>query len=223
MAHADMLLTVADLLDHLGGVSPQRVRLQPAPGTATEQHVLDIEAREDRLCELVDGVLIEKTMGFVESILALAIASRLREFVMPRNLGVVSGEAGYLRLHPGLVRIPDVAYIGWNRFPGGTLPTQAIPDVVPDLAVEVLSPSNTPAEIERKLEDYFQAGCRVVWLVRPASKTVDVHAGPREFRQLAEQQVLDGGELLPGFELPLADLFGELDRRAGASGAFPKQ
>jgi hypothetical protein len=68
--------TVADLLEQLGGISPERVRLQPAPGMATEQDVLDIYAREKRPCELVDGVLVEKPMGYYESRLGLLITQR---------------------------------------------------------------------------------------------------------------------------------------------------
>ena len=100
--------TLADLLSRLGGVSPERVRFYPLPGTATEADVVAIEAGENRLCELVDGVLVEKPMGFRESLVAGWILTALNSFVMPRRLGVVSGSDGLMRLVPGLVRIPDV-------------------------------------------------------------------------------------------------------------------
>jgi hypothetical protein len=99
--------TIADLLERLGGIAPERIRCQPSPGTATEQDVLEIERRENRLCELIDGVLVEKAMGYRESILAAALVSVLREFVVPRNLGLVTGADGLVRLFSGLVRIPD--------------------------------------------------------------------------------------------------------------------
>src|SRR5438094_8960951 len=83
--------TMADLLERLGGISPARVRMSPPPGTATEKDVMEIECREDRLFELVDGVLVEKAMGFKESMLAGAILAALRAFVVPRKLGVVTG------------------------------------------------------------------------------------------------------------------------------------
>src|SRR5947209_5127281 len=70
--------TVADLIDRLGGISPRRIRMRPYPGTATEQHLLELRATEKRLFELVDGTLVEKVMGLRESLLALAIASALR-------------------------------------------------------------------------------------------------------------------------------------------------
>ena len=102
---------LADLLEHLGDISPKRVRFRPAPGTATEQDVLAIHDHEDRLYELVDGVLVEKAMGLSESLLAGALIEVLRSFVRPRNLGLVTAPDGMVRLAADLIRIPDVAFI----------------------------------------------------------------------------------------------------------------
>ncbi len=92
--------TLGDLLKRLGDISPDRVRLHPAPGNATEADVIAIEARENRLFELIDGVLVEKCMGYWESYLAVRIATFLNNWVMPRNLGVVTGADGMVRLFP---------------------------------------------------------------------------------------------------------------------------
>ena len=159
--------TLADLLEQLGGITPDRVRFRPAPGTATEEDMLAIHDREGRLYELVHGVLVEKAMGLRESLLAIALASLLRGFVRPRNLGIVTGADGMMRLFPGLVRIPDVAFISWDRLPNRRVPTEPLPDVAPDLAVEVLSAGNTVREMARKRQDYFAAGVQVVWQVDP--------------------------------------------------------
>src|SRR5262245_28496055 len=102
--------TLADLLDRLGQIPLDRVRFRPPPGTATEQDLLQVAAREKCWCELVDGVLVERPMGFDESVLASFIIRALANFVLPRNLGHVTGEQGLMRLSPGLVRIPDVAF-----------------------------------------------------------------------------------------------------------------
>src|SRR5687768_11820938 len=99
--------TLADLQELLGDVSLHRIRLQPAPGTATVQDVIDIHEREGRLCELVEGVLLEKIVGYNESSLAMAIGALLREFVNARNLGKVTGPDGTMEIMPDLVRIPD--------------------------------------------------------------------------------------------------------------------
>jgi Uma2 family endonuclease len=208
--------TVGDLLDQLGGISPRRIRLFPPLGTATEKHVIEIEKRENRCCELIDGVLVEKAMGFRESILAIAICGFLRAFANPRNLGLVSGSDGMMRLFPGLVRIPDAAFASWRRFPDGRVPTAPIPDLVPDLAVEVLSEGNTEGEMIRKRREYFSAGVRLVWLVDPVARVVTVFIAPDQSTVLVEDQMLDGGDVLPGFTLPLRELFAELDRQANA-------
>lgn len=205
------LTTVADLLDQLGGVSPTRVRLQPAPGTATEADVTYFDDREDRLYELIDGVLVEKIMGFKESLLAVAIARALANHVMPRKLGLISGEAGMMRLLSGQVRIPDVAFISRNRLPDGAVPTASIPSLVPDLAVEVLSEGNTTREMARKREEYFAAGVRLVWEVDLALRQVTVYTTPESFYVIREDQSLDGGDVLPDFNLPLKPLFAELE------------
>ena len=204
--------TLADLIDRLGQVPLDRVRFHPPPGTATERDVLDVAEREDRLCELKDGVLVEKVMGYGESILAVFVARRLGNFVSARNLGHVTGEQGMVRLFPGLIRIPDVAFASWERFPERRWAGEAIPDVVPDLAVEVLSDSNTELEMKMKLGEYFSAGVRQVWLVEIGSRTVTVFEAVDKFVTLHENASLNGGNILPGFTLSLTELFAELDR-----------
>src|SRR5262249_33994855 len=102
--------TLAELLHRLGDVPPERVRFNPLPGTATVEDVLQIEAHEDRLCELVDGVLVEKPMGFTESRIAVLLCTALQNFVNKHDLGIVTGESGMIRMPSNLVRIPDVAF-----------------------------------------------------------------------------------------------------------------
>lgn len=206
--------TIADLLHHLGDIPASRVRLRPTPGTATEKHVLTIKRKEGRLFELVDGVLVEKAMSFKSSWLGMALLARLFEFVDPRNLGLIGGEAGMVRLKLGLVRIPDICFVSWDRIPEGKVPDKAIPKIIPSLAVEVLSPSNTPGEMKKKRREYFKAGVELVWIVDPEERTVTVWTSPRSRKKLGESKTLDGGAVLPGFKLALKDLFAVLDRKA---------
>jgi Uma2 family endonuclease len=201
--------TVADLLAEFGPIPASRVRHDPAPGTATAQDVIDIKARENRLYELVDGVLLEKTVGFYEAYLAQLLAHFLNTYVIPENLGVVTGADGMVRLAPGLIRIPDVSFVSWKRLPGGQIPRQPVPDLVPDLAVEVLSAANTQEEMQRKLREYFAAGVALVWYVDPSNQCVRVYHSPDDCRVVDKDDALDGGSLLPGFEVPLERLFRE--------------
>jgi len=205
-------LTVVDLAELFGPIPAWRIRSVPAPGTATEQDVLDIEAREDCLCELVDGVLVEKTVGYEESCLAIELGRLIGNFVKKHRLGRVSGEGGMMRLFPGLVRIPDVAFAEWSKFPSRGYTGKPLPDLVPDLAVEVLSKGNTAKEMSRKLDDYFDAGVRLVWFVEPRQKTVQVFTSKESHTVLHEHDTLTGGDVLPGFEVALKKLFAEWPR-----------
>jgi Uma2 family endonuclease len=204
-------LTAIELAKRFGPIPMSRLRFASFSGTATEQDVLELHERQGWLCELVDGIMVEKPMGLKESCLAIFLASALKEFVTPRKWGTVAGEAGMMRLAPGLVRIPDVCYISWDRLPERRLPDEPLPDLSPNLAVEVLSPSNTKEEMNRKLLDYFTTGCQLVWLVDPQKRTVAVYTAPDQITVLLEDQTLDGGHVLPGFSLPLRKLFAELD------------
>jgi Uma2 family endonuclease len=205
---------VADLLARLGNIPPERVLVRPPPGTATEADVLAaLEAPQKRICELIDGVLVEKAIGFTEAILTTYLIVLLDAFVRPRNLGLVTTPDGTIRLWPGRVRIPDVAFFSWDRMEGRRRPEQPIPTLAPDLAVELLSRSNTPQEMLLKRQDYFRVGVRLVWEVDPEKRTVAVYTAPEApAATLTEADTLDGGAVLPGFALPLRDLFAELDR-----------
>jgi Uma2 family endonuclease len=203
--------TVADLADRFGPMLLSRIRREPAPGTATEGDVVEIQRREKRLCELVDGILVEKPMGYEESVIAIEIARRLGNFVDRHKSGLVAGEGGMLRLAKGLVRIPDVSFIATERLPGGKPPRQSIPRLIPNLAVEVLSASNTDREMDQKLEEYFDAGVQLVWHVDPRARTIEVFTAADTSVLYVSGQTLTGAPVLPRFRLRLDDLFARLD------------
>jgi Uma2 family endonuclease len=199
--------TAVDLIERFGPIPLDRIRMNPPPGSATDQDVIDIHDRENRLCELLDGALLEKTMGSFESYLAAYLAHLLTAFATENDLGVVLGADGMVRLARGMVRIPDVSFISWQRLPDRTFPREDIWTVAPDLVVEVISRGNTREEMDRKLIDYFAAGVRLVWYVYPAVSEVRVYASATKFATLGGADTLDGGKVLPGFQLPLAKLF----------------
>lgn len=202
--------TVADLLDAvkpLGDIPPDRIRLHPAPGTATEQDVLDVLDHEGRICELIDGTLVEKVMGFDESRVAVELITDLTIFLRQHKLGIVAGPDGTLKLTTGLLRVPDVSFISWDRLPGRKRPPGPVPRLSIDIAVEVISKGNTRAELERKLREYFDAGTRLVWFLYPKKRTARIYTSPGRFTRLTEDQSLDGGDVLPGFTLSLRALF----------------
>jgi Uma2 family endonuclease len=202
--------TLTDLAERVGDIPFDRIRLDPRPGTATEQDLIDIMRRDGVPCELIDGVVVEKAVGFSEGVLAAELAAFLHTFVRPRKLGVVGGADTMMRLRIGLVRYPDVCFVSWATL-GGRMPKVAIPNVAPDLAVEVLSASNTLEEMKRKRHHFFTAGTRLMWIVDPVKRTVTVYTDPTRGKLLKESATLTGGTVLRGFSLPLRDLFAVLD------------
>jgi Uma2 family endonuclease len=212
MAVADTpVWSFAELHARLGGIPLDRIRMKPAPGTATEE---DLLKPHGPTCELIDGVLVEKAMGTRESALGVYVGRLIGNHIEPADLGVVLGGDGILRLAGGQLRAPDVSFIPWSALPGGEMPEdEAYWSVAPALAVEVLSPGNTRAEIDRKLNEFFAAGCKLAWVIDPAAKAAKVYTSAKRFKELGAAGVLDGGKVLPGFRLPLADLFAATRRR----------
>ena len=213
IAPAD-IKTLADLRQRLGGIPLERIWFHPAPGTATEKDVIEAEERENRLCELVDGTLVEKAMGFEESRLAIELSHLVKSYLDRNDLGICVGADGMMRIAPGLVRIPDLSFIAWDKLPGREAPQETIPDLAPDLAVEVLSEGNTKAEMARKVREYFEARVRLVWLIDPKKRSARVFSTVEKSALVRANQALEGGDVLPGFALLLSDLL-DRGRRPG--------
>lgn len=199
--------TAADLVERFGPILLARIIRTPAPGEATVEDVTRLETHEDRLCELIDGVLVEKAMGFIESWLASRIVTLLNNYLASHAIGIAAGADGMMQIMPDQVRIPDAAFVSWANLENSGFPEEAAPLMAPDLAVEVISPGNTQREMERKLEEYFEAGVRLVWYVEPREKKVTVYTRPDAAVVLGEADQLTGGEVLPGLVIELKELF----------------
>ncbi|HYV37386.1 MAG TPA: Uma2 family endonuclease [Gemmataceae bacterium] len=201
------LWSMAQLRRHLGMIPAERIILAPLPGTATPKDVLYLDDHHNMICELIDGVLVRKPMGFEQSVLAMFLGHQIQSFLDKHDLGIIGGEAGFVKLKAKQVRASDVAFYSWDRLPDGQLPKNGIPRLVPDLAVEILSASNTPREMKRKRRELFAKGTRLIWIIDSEAKTVEVFTSPTESTALRMGDVLDGGGVLPGFKLPLSKLF----------------
>jgi Uma2 family endonuclease len=151
-------------------------------------------------------------MGYFESSLACVLIQLLRNYLDTNPVGSVAGEGGMMRLLPHLVRIPDVSFVVWGRFPDRRVTREPVPAIAPDLAVEVLSESNTKAEMDRKLREYFAAGARLVWYLDPEDRTVRVYTAVDRVTLLDESGTLEGGDVLPGFVLPIREWFERAER-----------
>jgi Uma2 family endonuclease len=134
--------------------------------------------------------------------------ARLGEHVERLGLGTVLVEAGYvLRRAPDTVRGPDVSFVSLDPLAPDRIPEHFIPGA-PDLAVEILSPSSRWSEVEEKIADYFAGGARLVWVVDPGERRVIVRYPDRPPGIIAADGILDGNEVVPGFALAVAELFG---------------
>lgn len=158
--------------------------------------------------ELIRGELVEMAPpGFDHGDIASELISRLRMYAREHDLGRVSTESGFLLEHdPDLVLAPDVAFVRADRLPPRDERRGYLP-LAPDLVVEVISPSDRAGQVLAKVNLYLTSGVPLLWLVDPEAQTVTVFTPDSPARVLSAPDTLTGGEVLPGFELPIHELF----------------
>ena len=199
----------ADFLSWLG-VPAERVLLRPPPGMANVSDVLRMEREENRQCELVCGTLVEKRLGYKTSAVAAALLSHLEPHVAKKPLGVVTGPEAPYRLGDYLVRIPAVAFCAAGSYPGDVHPGEAAPEVIPRFVAEIADEDTSPTEMTRKLEDYFSAGVKLVWVIDLEKHTALAYTSPKKSTTISASGALDAGRAVPGFKLPVKQLFEHL-------------
>jgi Uma2 family endonuclease len=161
--------------------------------------------RDGRKYELVDGRITVSPAGARHGVIAIRLAARLLEHVEGHDLGYVLDSSTGFRLPGGNVRSPDVSFVRKGRFPDERIPT-GFSDVVPDLAVEILSPEDRPRSILDKVGEYLEAGVSLVWVIDPDAQSAATHRAPASVEEVAPAGELDGAEVVPGFRCPLARL-----------------
>ena len=167
-------------------------------------------AGDGKRCELIDGTLIEMSpAGTEHGLIAMKAGAMLYQFVRRRGLGeVFAAETGFvLSSDPDTVRAPDVAFVAADRIPSSGVPAGYM-RLAPDLVVEVVSPSDTASDLQSKVYAWLDAGCKLVWVVYPATRSVTIFRSRHDVRALSEEDTLDGGPLFDEFNLEVRDLFG---------------
>jgi Uma2 family endonuclease len=163
----------------------------------------------DARTELVQGEVVRMSpAGFEHGVIALRLGARLLAFVEAHELGAVCGaETGFLiGRNPDTVRAPDVAFVARERLGEGPRVKTFLP-FAPDLAVEVVSPSERAEGVQERVRDWFAGGVRQVWMVYPSVERVHVLRSPADVQILGGGETISGGDLLPGFSCPVAALF----------------
>lgn len=202
-----------DIMSAIGDVPFHRIRATTYPGPVTEAELIRLnQTKEEGLFELVDGLLVEKDMSFYEARVGLILAAEMNSYASRHKLGVVF-PADAMQRFGRQIRLPDISFVSLDRLPNGKMPRGNILNVGIDLAVEVLSESNTPAEMLRKRQEYFAAGAKQVWEIEPESETARIYTSPTRSREIGPDGTLDGGKIIPGFSLTMAKLFADVGLR----------
>jgi Uma2 family endonuclease len=164
--------------------------------------------------EVIDGVRVEQEpMGAFETALASWLCHLINSFARGKKLGLAVSEVLFvLDASRDLRRRPDVAFVSYARWPATVIAREAAWNALPDLAVEIVSPTNLAEEIDNKITDYFQAQVRQVWVVYPDSGRIYVYQSPTRVTVLERTDTLDGGDVLPDFQLPIAQLYEAVTR-----------
>jgi Uma2 family endonuclease len=164
--------------------------------------------------EVIDGIRVEREpMGAFETMLASWLCYLINSFAVGKKLGRAVNEMLFiLDASRELRRRPDVAFVSYARWPATVIAREAAWDAIPDLAVEIVSPTNLAEEIDNKITDYFQAHVRQVWVVYPDSGRVYVYQSTTHVTVLERTDTLNGDEVLPGFQLPIAQLYEAVTR-----------
>ena len=157
--------------------------------------------------ELIDGEVVAVVpAGLSHGFITSRIAAKLRQFVDEHDLGEVTGAETGFRLSSDTLRAPDAAFISHAKLTT-VVEAEKFATFAPDLAVEVVSPNDAASDIQQKVDSYLEAGTALVWVIYPDLRKVVVHHPDGTARSVPYEGTLDGGEVLPGLQLPVADLF----------------
>ncbi|MBL8133771.1 MAG: Uma2 family endonuclease [Anaerolineae bacterium] len=175
---------------------------------ADYRRISDSPENSGRLLELIDGEIVEKIGSFTPSQIALELAWLLKNFLAQNRLGYLTGEGGgyIMSAEQSIIFIPDIAFISYERLPH--LPEREAP-IPPDFAVEIKSPSDRVRDLRKKAERYIEYGTRLVWLILPETRQIEVYTPSADVLVFGIDDTLTGGDVLPGFSVAVRGIFPE--------------
>jgi Uma2 family endonuclease len=171
--------------------------------------IVPVESTDDYLYEVVNGQEVEiQRMGAFANFVASMLNTYIQNYLFEHPLGIVGIEVLFTLDAAGtLRRRPDLAFVAYDRWPDAAIAIGNSWHVIPDLVVEVVSPSDTTVEIDEKIVDYFNAGVRLVWVVFPESARIHVFTSSVHATIIGHDGELTGCDVLPGFKVKVADLY----------------
>lgn len=197
--------TLADAIHALGDVPLHRVRWNPHPGTAVENHLL-----ESQCCELVEGCLVEKSVGCWKGVLEAAFGTLLLKAAGKDRVAVTMASGPY-RMSNGSVRCPDIGAIYWNRLRDGVVRIPEVAPVAPDLVFEIPTEENSVGELARKRREFFASGTRLLWEIDIEHRTAIEYRDPNVGRPLTADAWLDASDVIPNVKFRIVEAFDYLE------------
>ncbi|MBW4526085.1 MAG: Uma2 family endonuclease [Phormidium tanganyikae FI6-MK23] len=181
------------------------------PKIWTDEEFMALPDNGDRY-ELINGqIKVLDSAGMEHSYISALVGCSIGRYSFNRKLGVVCDSSTAFKMSSGNQRSPDVSFVAKDRLKGLKQLPKGFFDGAPDLAVEVISPSNTFEEIHQKSVEYFESGSRLVWVINPDEESIVIYRGTTPDRLLKRTDFLEGEEVVDGFRLAIAELFTELD------------
>ncbi len=176
----------------------------------TDEEFMALPDTGDRY-EIVDGELVMSNCGTEHGYIAVILSSALHSFIRSQKLGIVTDSSTSFSLKSGNKRAPDISFIAKKRLVGLRKVPKKLWQGAPDLAIEILSPTNTVEEIHEKIVEYFENGAKLIWIINPQDESVLTYRSPQPDRLLKSGDNLDGEDVVSGFSFPVGELFAELD------------
>ncbi len=176
----------------------------------TERELMSLPDNGNKY-ELVNGEIIMGPAGFEHGEIIMRLATALRVYAIQKKLGTVLDSSTGFWMKNGNCRSPDISFIKKDRLKGFKSLPKGFIEGAPDLAIEVLSPTDSIENTHAKITEYFDSGAKLVWIINPEDQTVHIYHSKHPYKLLLPEDYIDGEDLIPGFSMKIAELFTEFE------------